>query len=92
MRIYSAMKIWSNTVLLETLALSLLPLLLGTYITKLPMFGCDTTYSNKSIFCRTKFRVVNPLSIELPRSIGMVVINWNVPMHLFLKECKLIKK
>ena len=32
---------------------------------------------------------MHPLSIEVPRSLGIVVINWNIPMHLFLKDCKL---
>ena len=37
---------------------------------------------------RSRFHVVNPLSIELPRSLGTVVTNWNLPMHVFLKNCE----
>lgn len=40
-------------------------------------------------YCRSEFHVVHPLSIELPPSLGIVVINWNIPMHLFLKDCEL---
>ena len=41
-----------------------------------------------SFGCRSDFNVVHPLAIELPRSLGIVVTNWNLPMHLFLKECE----
>lgn len=37
---------------------------------------------------RSEFHVVNPLAIELPRSLGTVVTNWNLPMHVFLKNCE----
>lgn len=37
---------------------------------------------------RSEFHVVRPLRIELPRSLGTVVTNWNLPMHVFLKNCK----
>ena len=40
------------------------------------------------MYCRSEFHVVHPLSIELPPSLGIVVINWNIPMHLFLKDCE----
>lgn len=43
------------------------------------------------VFSRSSFRVVHPLAIELPRSLGMVVTHWNLPMHLFLKNCELEK-
>jgi len=41
-------------------------------------------------FCpnRSEFRVVRPLDIEIPRSLGTVVTSWNLPMHIFLKNCK----
>ena len=35
--------------------------------------------------------VTNPIAIEFPRSLVDVVINWNVPMHNWLKTCKLFK-
>ena len=41
------------------------------------------------LYCRSEFHVVHPLSVELPPSLGIVVINWNIPMHLFLKDCEL---
>ena len=37
---------------------------------------------------RSEFRVVRPLDIEIPRSLGTVVTSWNLPMHVFLKNCK----
>ena len=30
-----------------------------------------------------------PQHIELPRSLVEVVVHWNIPMHVFLKNCKL---
>lgn len=33
--------------------------------------------------------VTRPFQIELPRSLVEVVINWNIPMHTWLKTCKL---
>ena len=35
-----------------------------------------------------QFRVARPLNVEIPRSLGVVVTSWNLPMHLFLKNCK----
>ena len=32
--------------------------------------------------------VTRPWNIELPRSLVEVVINWNIPMHTWLKTCK----
>ena len=34
------------------------------------------------------FNIVHPLSIEIPHSIPLVVTNWNLPMHKFLKNCE----
>ena len=31
--------------------------------------------------------VTRPWNIELPRSLVEVVINWNIPMHAWLKNC-----
>lgn len=36
------------------------------------------------------YRITNPFAIELPSSLVSVVVNWNVPMHMFLKKCKYI--
>lgn len=33
--------------------------------------------------------VANPGSIEVPRSLGEVVVFWNMPMHHWLKTCEL---
>jgi len=33
--------------------------------------------------------VTSPLQIEFPRSLVEVVINWNVPMHTWLKTCNI---
>ena len=51
---------------------------------------CSTgpLYCHCILFFRSSFRVVHPLAIELPRSLGMVVTHWNLPMHLFLKNCE----
>lgn len=35
-----------------------------------------------------RFRVVNPIKVEVPSSLVSVVTNWNIPMHLFLKKRK----
>lgn len=43
---------------------------------------------NVFLLYRSEFNVVNPLAVELPRSLGSVVTNWNLPMHVFLKKCK----
>jgi porcupine-like protein len=32
------------------------------------------------------FRVVYPLDVEIPRSMGSLVTSWNIPMHHFLKN------
>lgn len=32
--------------------------------------------------------VTRPWNVELPRSLVEVVINWNIPMHTWLKNCK----
>jgi hypothetical protein len=34
--------------------------------------------------------VSKPQYIELPRSLVDVVTNWNLPMHFWLKNCKLM--
>lgn len=34
-------------------------------------------------------QVTKPIDIELPRSLIPVVISWNIPIHLFVKTCKL---
>ena len=36
------------------------------------------------------YRVVHPLDVELPRSLSIVVTSWNLPMHIFLKNCGLV--
>jgi hypothetical protein len=56
--------------------------------------NCDIIWISNDDFVlrviyRSEFHVVHPLSIELPPSLGIVVINWNIPMHLFLKDCEL---
>ena len=35
-----------------------------------------------------QFRVVYPLRVEWPRSLGSLVTYWNIPMHHFLKNCQ----
>ena len=37
---------------------------------------------------RGQLRVVKPLDVEVPRSLGMVVTSWNLSMHRFLKNCE----
>lgn len=37
----------------------------------------------------TKMLVTLPMAIEWPQSLLNVVIYWNVPMHHWLKKCKL---
>lgn len=32
--------------------------------------------------------ITKPLEIEVPRSLVQVVVNWNMPMHNWLKTCK----
>lgn len=34
-----------------------------------------------------EYRVARPLNVEIPRSLGVVVTSWNLPMHQFLKNC-----
>ena len=36
------------------------------------------------------YQVTKPLDIELPRSLIPVVISWNIPIHLWIKTCKLL--
>ena len=38
--------------------------------------------------CRSR-PVSVPLAVEIPRSLVEVVTNWNLPMHYWLKTCKL---
>ena len=38
-----------------------------------------------------EFKVVQVRRIELPRSLAQIVINWNIPMHYWLKKCNLFK-
>ncbi|XP_060515808.1 protein-serine O-palmitoleoyltransferase porcupine [Cylas formicarius] len=33
-----------------------------------------------------EFRVTNPSAIEFPQALAIVVVNWNIPVHRFLKE------
>ena len=35
----------------------------------------------------SRFRVTYPLDVEVPRSLGSLVNSWNIPMHVFLKNC-----
>lgn len=35
----------------------------------------------------TSYSTIYPLSIEVPRSLTIVVTSWNLPMHHFLKNC-----
>jgi hypothetical protein len=37
------------------------------------------------------YQVTRPLDIELPRSLVPVVISWNIPIHLWIKNCKSYK-
>ena len=46
--------------------------------------GIDTSTTE-----RWTVTVTRPWHIELPRSLVEVVIHWNVPMHTWLKTCKL---
>ncbi|XP_064394949.1 protein-serine O-palmitoleoyltransferase porcupine-like [Halichondria panicea] len=45
-----------------------------------------STHRSSTSYSWSDFAVVRPLFIELPRSLGTVVTNWNLPMHLFLKS------
>lgn len=35
------------------------------------------------------YEVTKPHKLELPRSLVQVVVNWNIPMHNWLKQCKI---
>lgn len=35
--------------------------------------------------------IIRPLTIEWPQSLLHVVIDWNAPIHLWLKKCKFSK-
>ena len=37
---------------------------------------------------RRNFPVARPWKVEIPRSLGEVVVNWNLPMHQWLKICE----
>ncbi|XP_065058224.1 protein-serine O-palmitoleoyltransferase porcupine-like [Rhopilema esculentum] len=37
-------------------------------------------------FIEWKYPVSKPISVEIPRSLGEVVTNWNLPMHYWLKN------
>ena len=37
-----------------------------------------------------RYDVARPQHIELPRSLVEVVVHWNIPMHLFLKNCEYV--
>lgn len=43
---------------------------------------------NSYSMCRSDFHVVHPMAIEFPRSMPLVVTHWNLPMHVFLKNCE----
>ena len=45
-------------------------------------------YLTLTFLCCRKFDVSRPQHIELPRSLVEVVVHWNIPMHVFLKNCK----
>lgn len=34
------------------------------------------------------FQIAKPIDIEFPRSLHAVVISWNIPIHLWIKNCK----
>ena len=36
--------------------------------------------------------MARPQHVEIPRSLVEVVIHWNVAIHVFLKNCKLVRK
>lgn len=36
---------------------------------------------------KSSVSVTNPLQIEFPRSLVQVVVSWNMPMHVWLKNC-----
>ncbi len=38
----------------------------------------------------SKLQVAQPVDVEMPRSLRDVAKSWNKPMHLWLKDCKLI--
>lgn len=35
------------------------------------------------------YQVSRPVDIEIPRSLVSIVVSWNLPMHLWLKQCLL---
>lgn len=43
---------------------------------------------NKSATTVLGFHITRPFDIEFPRSLVPVVVSWNIPMHLWLKNCK----
>lgn len=40
------------------------------------------------LWCCRNVRVVQPLCVEVPRSMVQVVTSWNVPMSQWLKTCR----
>lgn len=45
--------------------------------------------SNKDLVLSVRdVSVVKPLSVEMPRSMVLVVTSWNIPMSRWLKTCK----
>jgi hypothetical protein len=53
-------------------------------------FGCST--KDDMAPAHWNVPVTEPHNIEVPRSLAEVVISWNIPMHKWLKQCKLNKK
>jgi len=50
--------------------------------------GVVNEYLMFCVHCVRDMRVVSPLSVEMPRSMVLVVTSWNIPMSRWLKTCK----
>jgi porcupine-like protein len=48
--------------------------------------GMGYTLNQDTSVSWSSFHVVHPLSVEIPRSMPMIVTNWSLPMHIFLKN------
>lgn len=46
----------------------------------------STTTNSLKLYSFSTQSIVNPWAIEFPRSLSDVIRNWNIPMHLFLKQ------
>ncbi|KAM7350525.1 protein-serine O-palmitoleoyltransferase por [Cochliomyia hominivorax] len=52
------------------------------YLSQATVITASASFSITS----SSFVIVNPLAIELPRSLAVAIRNWNIPMHLWLKQ------